>query len=192
VKSGEANGGAMRATSILVALAATLALAGVAAASGPSCPDCHPDHPPIKNDCGYSSAHEGVQGNDSSEAGRGAVCVANAHHKQGPWIKLEACFASFVNKVGHKLGLNVNLAVYASQDGVDVDSHDTVAGRTVDYDRTPIVGKTDDATWTTLHDVHAVVDGKLPVDTRDAPEGGDDLPHVTKDVCAKAPTQVGC
>src|SRR5213082_2554030 len=111
----------------MVIMAMMLACTGVAAA-GPGCPDCHQsDPPPIKNDCGYDGVHQGAAQSNSSAATNDGACVANAHHKQGPWAKLDLCVEALVNKLAHKLGLHVELQLYASQDGVDVDSNDNVA-----------------------------------------------------------------
>jgi hypothetical protein len=181
-------------TPIVAALVAALALAGVAAAA-PGCPDCHMDPPPIKNDCGYTGAHQGAAAHDDTEATNDGVCVANAHHKQGPWVKLDLCFESFVDAVAHRLGLHLELQLYASQDGVDAKSDDVVAGHTAMSQHTPVQA-VDDASWQALGQVHAKVDPVLAsqgVDTRDAPVGGDQLPHTYVDACAQAKVYVaGC
>lgn len=176
-------------TKIVIALAALVAMSSVASAD-PGCPDCHTQPVPIKNDCGYSSAHQGAHAANVTDAARGELCVANAHHKQGPWVKLGLCFEGIVNKVAQTLGLKVNLDLYASQDGVDLDSSADVAGQHVDYERSPL-GKTDDMTWPALAQVHGQVDDKVPVNTRDVPVGGDTLPHANVDVCAKAKVDLG-
>jgi hypothetical protein len=175
--------------SITIAALATLglvALAGIASADPDECPDCHPQPAPVKNDCGFSSVHEGdALSNNTTEAGRVEACIANAHHPQGLWAKLSLCFSAIAHGISEMLGIDAGVDVFASQDGVDVDATVDVADHHADFDDSAL-DDVDDTTWQTLAEVHAHVDGPLQdagVDTRDNPVGGDDLPHVNLDIC---------
>lgn len=120
----------MRATFVLIVIAAMLALVGVAAAQNNPCPECDPDGESYDNS--YHSVDAGlIDGNATAEHAEALVDTDvsynhDAESEKGFWTWFSICLSAFADYVEDIVGVHTdvdaNAQVYSDSQGTDVDA----------------------------------------------------------------------